>query len=100
VVRQRQDGGKLVQAGFDGRASVAVLSAVRLTFGLLVPAAVFVWVAGNADRNALMYVGLAAAIGVLGPPAVLDRLIQRRQVRLRRAVPDALDLLVVCVERG
>jgi tight adherence protein C len=37
---------------------------------------------------------------VLGPPAVLDRLVQRRQARLRRAVPDALDLLVVCVEAG
>jgi tight adherence protein C len=47
-----------------------------------------------------MYVGLAAAVGVLGPPAVLDRIVQRRQARLRRAVPDALDLLVVCVEAG
>jgi tight adherence protein C len=91
---------KLVQAGFDGRTAPALFAAVRAVWGLLVPAAVFVWVSGNADRNVLVYVGIAAAIGVLGPPAVLDRLVQRRQTRLRRAVPDALDLLVVCVEAG
>jgi tight adherence protein C len=91
---------KLVQAGFDGRASVALMAAVRTAFGLLLPAAVFVWVSGHPSRNALLYVGFAAAVGVLAPPAVLDRLVQRRQARLRRAVPDALDLLVVCVEAG
>ena len=47
-----------------------------------------------------MYVGISAIIGLLGPPGVLDRLVQRRQDRLRRAMPDALDLLVVCVEAG
>jgi tight adherence protein C len=91
---------KLVQAGFDGRASVAVLAAVRVAFGILLPTAVFVWVSGQTTRNALMYVGIAAVVGIVGPPAVLDRLVQRRQARLRRAVPDALDLLVVCVEAG
>jgi tight adherence protein C len=91
---------KLIHAGFDGPASVALLAAVRVIFGVLFPAVVFVWVSGHSSRDLLMYVGLAAAVGVLGPPAVLDRIVQRRQARLRRAVPDALDLLVVCVEAG
>jgi hypothetical protein len=34
------------------------------------------------------------------PPAILDRLAQRRQTRIRKSIPDSLDLLVVCVEAG
>jgi tight adherence protein C len=47
-----------------------------------------------------MYVGAAVAVGLLVPPAGLDRLVQMRRDKLRRALPDALDLLVVCVEAG
>jgi tight adherence protein C len=34
------------------------------------------------------------------PNYVLDHMVERRQKRLRDAFPDALDLLVVCVEAG
>ena len=34
------------------------------------------------------------------PNLVLNRLVKRRQKRLRDAFPDALDMLVVCVEAG
>jgi tight adherence protein C len=30
----------------------------------------------------------------------LDRLVRQRQEKIRRSVPDALDLMVVCVEAG
>jgi tight adherence protein C len=43
---------------------------------------------------------VAGAAGLVGPRAVLDRLAQRRQNRIRRSIPDSLDLLVVCVEAG
>jgi tight adherence protein C len=91
---------KLVQAGFEVRGAAAAFTAVRLTFGVLVPLSVLVWVLAHPQRNALMYVVLAVSIGVLGPAAGLDRLVQRRQTRIRRAIPDALDLLVVCLEAG
>jgi tight adherence protein C len=53
--------------------------------------------------NPSLYVaafGVAVTIGLLAPRAALDRLARRRQERLRRGVPDALDMLVVCVEAG
>jgi len=43
---------------------------------------------------------LAAFIGMVIPNHVLDHMVERRQKRLRDAFPDALDLLVVCVEAG
>ena len=43
---------------------------------------------------------LAAFIGVRLPDRVLEHVRQRRIKRLRNGLPDALDLLVVCVESG
>jgi tight adherence protein C len=91
---------KLVQAGFDNRSASVIYVTIRVAFGLLVPAAALAAAAGAPQRTLLTYVGLAALVGVVGPAAVLDRLVQIRQERIRHSVPDALDLLVVCVEAG
>jgi tight adherence protein C len=45
-------------------------------------------------------IAVAAFIGLIGPHAALDRMVEMRQDRIRKSVPDALDLLVVCVEAG
>jgi tight adherence protein C len=39
-------------------------------------------------------------LGFFGPDLVLGTLITRRQTSIRRALPDALDLLVICMEAG
>jgi len=43
---------------------------------------------------------LAGVLGFVVPDIVLKRLARRRQDRLRRGLPDAMDLLVVCSEAG
>lgn len=43
---------------------------------------------------------VAAAVGLLAPGYVLDKLAKNRIKKLRNGFPDALDLLVVCVESG
>ncbi len=43
---------------------------------------------------------LAAGVGVMAPNFYLEKKLSARQRRLREAFPDALDLLVVCVESG
>lgn len=48
----------------------------------------------------VFYSALCTFIGVMLPNFVLNRLIERRQRALRNAFPDALDLLVVCIESG
>jgi tight adherence protein C len=91
---------KLMHAGFDGQTATVIYATIRVVFGLMLPVGVFLWVAGQPQADMLKFVGLAAAVGILGPPAGLDRIVQRRRDRLMRALPDALDLLVVCVEAG
>jgi tight adherence protein C len=42
----------------------------------------------------------AAYFGKLSPNLFLKNQIQRRQVSIKRAFPDALDLLLICAESG
>jgi len=42
----------------------------------------------------------AALAGYFGPTLILEHLVKLRQEKLRLALPDALDLMVVCVEAG
>ena len=58
------------------------------------------WFPGLTTAKLLLYMAMAAGAGVLLPSNVLDRLVERRLRRLRHGFPDALDLLVVCVEAG
>jgi tight adherence protein C len=44
--------------------------------------------------------GIAGCLGFLLPTMWLERKVQKRQRQLRVAFPDAMDLLVVCVEAG
>jgi len=46
------------------------------------------------------YIGAAALAGFRLPDFVLARRVKRRRLRLRQALPDALDLMVVCAESG
>ena len=55
---------------------------------------------GMKGQEIFQSVLVALALGFLGPSFILDKLIANRQKTLRRAFPDALDLLVVCSEAG
>ncbi len=93
---------RLMAAGF--RSEIAV----RIYYGLKIVLGVGLFIVALVGRE---YVTLnpvvrivvllaGAAGGFFGPNLVLDHLVGRRQERLRLALPDALDLLVVCMEAG
>jgi tight adherence protein C len=48
----------------------------------------------------LLFGALAGAFGLIGPSFWLDFRKKSRQTSFRRALPDALDLLVICLEGG
>jgi tight adherence protein C len=90
----------LVQAGFEGDFAPLFYTTIRVTAAVLLPLAAFVLGPQSNYRNLIILVVLAGAAGVIGPKAVLDRMVGKRRDRIRKAIPDSLDLLVVCVEAG
>lgn len=91
---------KLVHAGYDHAAAPVIFVVVRLACLVGLPAIALLLVP---RRNVLVFVAgmaLAVVIGAILPQAFVDRKASIRQEKLRRAIPDSLDLLVVCVEAG
>jgi tight adherence protein C len=90
----------LVQAGFESPEAPAIFALIRLISALAVPGAMFAW--GPTDSSLMLVVsgGIGIALGLGGPSAILSRLQSNRQDRIRKSIPDSLDLLLVCVEAG
>jgi len=89
-------------AGYRSGTAVATYSLIRLGFILVLPAVFVVATLPVPMRPAIRFLGIAltALIGFVVPKLVLRMRARRRQHRLRLSLPDALDLLVVCVEAG
>jgi tight adherence protein C len=51
-------------------------------------------------QDGLIYGAFCGVVGMIGPSFWLDRMKAGRQVSFRRALPDALDVLVICLEGG
>lgn len=88
----------MIRAGY--RTSEAILAMRGLK--LLAPAVllIIVFSTGIYHSNPYLFFGLAAVVGYLIPEIWLVWRVHARQHRLRRALPDGLDLLVICVEAG
>lgn len=95
----------LAQAGLRGQAPLITFLFFRLVMPVLVFIGAFVYLlitdnfAGN--MTAKLAVSLVAGgIGFYLPNVYLQNLIVKRQQAITRAFPDALDLLLICVEAG
>ncbi|MDB4881360.1 MAG: Type secretion system domain protein [Gemmatimonadetes bacterium] len=90
----------LVQAGFDGDFAPLFYTTIRAATAVMLPLAAFTLGPQSNVRTLMLLVLIGAGIGTIGPRAILDRLVSERRDRIRRSIPDSLDLLVVCVEAG
>jgi tight adherence protein C len=61
---------------------------------------VFAWLGSLVHSNTLLCMFVFAAVGHFAPKLWLDRAIRNRKDRIRRDLPDAIDLLVICVDAG
>jgi tight adherence protein C len=96
---------KLIQAGYRGQAPYITYLFFRMVTPAitLIVAAVYVFVVLEIDQPATVKVGACLFAGYLGihaPYLFLKNRISKRQLSIRRAFPDALDLLLICVESG
>jgi tight adherence protein C len=93
VVQQR-----LIRAGYreDGAVKMFYGAKVAVPLGLCVIALA----TGVADLSPFFVYGAALTVGFLGPDFWLGRQISKRQSKIRRGLPDVLDLLVICIEAG
>jgi tight adherence protein C len=96
---------KLVQAGYRGHGPYVTYLFFRMLMPivLLVCTALYVFVILDLDQPPMVKVGICLAATYLGmhvPSLFLKNRIQHRQLSIKRAFPDALDLLLICVESG
>ena len=94
---------QLFRAGFRSPQAQPAVYAINSLMIFVLPLAVLLatrFFPGIETRSALTYAMFAAGFGLIAPNIVLRKLVARRSNNLRRAFPDALDLLVVCVEAG
>jgi tight adherence protein C len=93
---------RLIHAGYRKPSAVAVFLGLRIgAAGLLYFYGVFAGLGLGASGGVAIVLGLV--LGGLGwalPSFILARRVTSRQKQIRSALPDAVDLLVICVEAG
>jgi len=93
---------RLYRAGYRSPGALKTLYGLKVALAVLLPILASVAVASFpavADYR-MMILASAAALGLFGPNEWVRMASRRRQKKIRRALPNALDLLVVCVESG
>ncbi|MHC3126734.1 type II secretion system protein [Brevundimonas sp. GN22] len=96
---------KIMQAGFRGQSPITTFYFFRLImpFVLMVVAAFYIFALTHFDiplMTKIAIVAVAFAIGFYAPNIYLSNRIQKRRQKIIEAFPDALDLLLICVESG
>ena len=96
---------KLITAGFRGQGPLITFMFFRFVMPFIVLAAAlfYLFVVTHFHWTALMKIGAAFAGALAGfylPDVFVSNRIQHRQESIMRAFPDALDLLLICVESG
>jgi tight adherence protein C len=93
---------RLIRAGYRDPQAIRVLYGARLLLAVTLPLGALIlvhWLNLAGDIQGMAVVGAAIA-GYTAPGSFVSLKGRRRQHRIHRGLPDALDLLVICVESG
>jgi tight adherence protein C len=85
---------RLALAGFRKSEHLEMYTAAKL----LLP--IVGMIAGTFFTSMIAAILVGSVVGFFGPDFVIGRVIARRQESIGRALPNALDLLVICMEAG
>src|SRR6202165_4051238 len=91
---------RLIRAGYRNPNALKILYGAKLVFGVLVPvlAGAMVFNSPLEQTNKFGAILAAVAMGFFGPNEYVRMAAKRRQKQIHRALANALDLMVVCVE--
>lgn len=96
---------KLIMAGYRGQAPYITFLFARMVAPLVlfVGSVVYVFLIAHMEKSMPVKIGMcvgAAYAGLQAPMLFLKNAISKRQLSIKRAFPDALDLLLICIESG
>ncbi|MCU9847263.1 type II secretion system F family protein [Defluviimonas sp. WL0024] len=97
---------KMTRAGYRGRDAVRTFHAIQFILGILflLAGVVYAIFASASDEissvKLILSVIIPGAVGYYLPRYWIERRIQTRQQEIQNGFPDALDMLLVCVEAG
>jgi tight adherence protein C len=100
--RQKRVAERLIQAGFYRRNSTGYYVFVKCVMaGFPILVGIGMGIVGLVPlKTAVVLGGITGLLATILPGFWLDARKRKRQITIRRALPDALDLIVVCVEAG
>lgn len=88
----------MTRAGFRRPEAARAMLGIKVLLIAGLPSVAYL--SGFYQNSPLLILGGAALLGYLGPEIWLTMQISKRQQIIRLSLPDALDLLVICVEAG
>lgn len=93
---------RLYAAGFRTPGALKLFLGIKACLMVILPLAMWVVTsqAGVGQDHLALLCVLAAGLGYMGPNEALSMAVKRRKKRIQKALPNGLDLLVVCVESG
>src|SRR6202162_5457555 len=96
---------KLTMAGYRGQAPYVTFLFFRLVTPIVMFLAggLYVFVISHMEKSLPVKIGMCvgtAYLGLQAPMMFLKNAISKRQLSIKRAFPDALDLLLICIEAG
>jgi len=96
---------KLIMAGYRGQAPYITFLFARMVAPLVlfVGSIIYVFLIAHMQQSMPIKIGIcigAAYLGLQAPMLFLKNAISKRQLSIKRAFPDALDLLLICIESG
>jgi tight adherence protein C len=86
---------RLTRAGHRGNGPVDLYLAARVLTPLIVLS-----LASLSPINRMLFMMVLPLAAYLVPDIILTRMVKARREKIRRSIPDAVDLLVICVDAG
>ncbi|MCS7025199.1 MAG: type II secretion system F family protein [Bryobacteraceae bacterium] len=93
---------RLIRAGYRKPNALMIFYGAKLFCALVFPLITSYFILSADTDSSNKVLGLAASVGLgfFGPNEFVNFQARRRQKQIRRGLPNALDLMVVCVESG